>query len=179
MDRAGALRKLEKFSFARPGPWALKLVQHAVSTGAQQIEVWDEGENLDESVGLCFRYDSVEPGLQELESALGIVSKRKESPIVLNHLSYALLGAMKSGPRLGPIRLRPTSAFFAANVEGRRRRMDLLTGQWGRWESREQKWTYSLNIDRQRPLFGYSLSGHVEIREIISSCAWRGRKSAN
>lgn len=172
VDQAGALAKLKKFSFAREGQWALKVVQHAVSTGARELQVSDEGENIDESIGLSFQYDSREPRPQELESALGALLRRANGPVSFNHLSYALLGALKSSRLFGLIRLRPINAFFAAQTEGRCCHLDLLTGQLNWGDAREQKWTYSISIDRDRPMFSYSFFGHKEIREIDRACAY-------
>ena len=172
VDRAKAAAKLKKLAFPRQSQWALKVVQHAVSTGARELQVLDEGENLDESIGLTFHYDSVQPRAAELESALAALLKHTEGPLSLNHLSYALLGAMKSNRLFGLIEIRPVHASFRAYAEGRSCHLDLLTGEleWG--DVVEHGWTYSIAIDRNRPLFSYSFFGHKEIREIVNACAY-------
>ena len=172
VDRAKAVAKLKRFSFSRQGQWALKVIQHAVSTGAQEVQVSDEGEGIDESVGLSFRYDSEEPVGDELASVFSVLQNRDRAPFSIGHLSYAVLGALKSGGRLGPITLRPSYARFSANFGGRCCNVDLLTGQVDWREATEQKWTYSMYIERDRPLFTYSLFGHPEVREIRSACSY-------
>jgi hypothetical protein len=170
LDRVRALAKPKAFSSTRRGQWALKVVQHAVETRAQELQVWDEGESLDESVGLSFRYDSVAPNPETLESELTAFLENNP-PLSVSYLSGALLGLLESN-RLGPLLRKPNLATFFANAGGRVCKLDLVNGklEWTRTEARG--WTYFLTVDRDRPLFTYSLFGHKEIAEILRGCIY-------
>ncbi len=149
----------------------MKLIQHAVSTGAREVRICDEGEDLDESISLTFRYDSQELSLEALESEFRILQDPEQWLLSPTHLGSAFFGALNSGLRCGPVRLGLRSLKFFSNVDGRCCALDLLTGKVSWRETTEQKWTYSLVLSRDRPLFTYSLFGHPEIREVRQACS--------
>lgn len=132
----------------------------------------DEGENLDESVGLAFSYDSTHSSPKGLELTLSALRMSEDCPISLNHLSFALLGALESHQFLGLIKLRPVLANFFARSGERVYVLDLLTKEADWYPSSESGPTYSFFLDRERPLFSYSFSGHKELEELSLYCSF-------
>lgn len=161
--RVDARRALPAVRFGNDGKWVHEFVNHALSIGADKFEIQDCGENLDETLGLYLRYNGASSSLAEARSS---ARSFVEGPPFSDPLAFALACARDSGARLGPFRFGLTHGVFVARCGEGCLALDLLTGVQSVSQPHQDGWTYSLTLDRHRPLFTYSFSGHPELSEV-------------